>query len=113
MQIWIMNVDGSGLRRLTHDTLQDDEPAWSPNGRWIAYAHPRHNASDGGIWGHTRRRDARAPALERQRLLAVLVARYPEEGLCPGSVRRLTAVLGGRLENRKWSDTPLVQHSGA
>ncbi len=37
-----MRADGSGVRRLTHGRF-DESPAWSPDGRWIAYA------SDAGI----------------------------------------------------------------
>jgi Tol biopolymer transport system component len=41
---------GSGLRRLTHDRLQDDGAAWPPDGTRIAYEHSRLNAGEGGIW---------------------------------------------------------------
>jgi Tol biopolymer transport system component len=30
-ELWVMNADGSGQRRLTHCT-QDLEPSWSPDG---------------------------------------------------------------------------------
>ncbi len=32
-----MNTDGSGLRRLTRDPAWDGGPAWSPDGRKIAF----------------------------------------------------------------------------
>jgi TolB protein len=36
--IYIVNVDGTGLRRLTHDTQAlDTQPAWSPDGKEIVY----------------------------------------------------------------------------
>lgn len=50
-QIWILNIDGSGLRQLTHpfttptDTQPfpewDYRPVWSPDGKAIAYARGR------------------------------------------------------------------------
>jgi Tol biopolymer transport system component len=35
--IYVMNADGSGSRRLTHSAAYDVEPAWSPDGRKIAF----------------------------------------------------------------------------
>ena len=40
-EIFVMNADGSGLRQLTYNTVDDGGPAWSPNGdrlvfhRWL------------------------------------------------------------------------------
>jgi dipeptidyl aminopeptidase/acylaminoacyl peptidase len=33
----IVRADGSGYRRLTDGASSDSAPAWSPNGRWIAF----------------------------------------------------------------------------
>lgn len=36
--IWVINVDGSGLRRLSHGAHEiSDSPTWSPDGRWLAF----------------------------------------------------------------------------
>jgi len=35
--LWSVNVDGSGLRRLTEVGEDSPVPAWSPDGRWIAF----------------------------------------------------------------------------
>ena len=39
--IYVMNADGSGSRRLTHNRAYDGEPAWSPDGRKIAFQSTR------------------------------------------------------------------------
>jgi Tol biopolymer transport system component len=37
--LWVMHADGSRLRRLTHGAVDDHDPAWSPNGRLIAFSN--------------------------------------------------------------------------
>ena len=37
MEIWSMKADGSGVRQLTRNALHDEGPAWSPDGRALAY----------------------------------------------------------------------------
>ena len=39
--IYVVNVDGSGLRRLTSHGARDDSPAWSPDGSRIAFTSDR------------------------------------------------------------------------
>ena len=39
--LWVMNVDGSGARRLTRDPAIDVSPFWSPDGKQIAFASDR------------------------------------------------------------------------
>ena len=50
--IYVVNTDGTGLKRLTDDPQLEDHPAWSPDGRKIAYAHWPSNTSMAGctIW---------------------------------------------------------------
>jgi TolB protein len=40
-QIYLINVDGNGLSRLTSGGAIDTEPAWSPDGQWIYFTSDR------------------------------------------------------------------------
>jgi Tol biopolymer transport system component len=43
--LYMVNVDGTGLRRLTEDGYGDFQPQWSPDGKTIAFASDRDSAS--------------------------------------------------------------------
>ena len=44
-----MNADGSAAHRITQGDAAEDDPAWSPDGNWIAYARQlRENVRE--IW---------------------------------------------------------------
>lgn len=40
--IYVINADGSGLRRLTRDSSTESSPVWSPDGKRIAFVSDRH-----------------------------------------------------------------------
>jgi Tol biopolymer transport system component len=44
--IYVMNADGSGIRKLTHSKRYNAEPAWSPDGRKIAFRSTRNGNRD-------------------------------------------------------------------
>jgi hypothetical protein len=52
VSIFVVNVDGSGLRELTDPALQAYRPRWSPDGKTIAFSNNSHRfASDSAnVW---------------------------------------------------------------
>jgi TolB protein len=40
-EIYVMNADGTGARRLTSSPSRDLAPAWSPDGQWIVFMSDR------------------------------------------------------------------------
>ncbi len=44
--IYVANVDGTGVVRLTNDPAVDDQPVWSPDGEAIAFRSYRQGKSD-------------------------------------------------------------------
>ena len=45
--IFVVNTDGTGLRRLTRNLLNDVDPAWSPDGRTILFGRSVGEVVDG------------------------------------------------------------------
>src|SRR3989442_12739243 len=44
--LYVVNADGSGLRRITNDHSVDSAPSWSPNGRELAFEGSSRGAGD-------------------------------------------------------------------
>ena len=45
-RFWLVNEDGTGLRNLTNHPAQDTSPAWSPDGKKLAFVSTRDGGSD-------------------------------------------------------------------
>ena len=45
-EIYSVNVDGTGVERLTYAPESDDEPAWSPDGQRIAFVSARSGSEE-------------------------------------------------------------------
>ena len=43
-EVYVVNLDGSGLRRLTRNPANDGLPAWSPDGKYLAFVSDRDGA---------------------------------------------------------------------
>ncbi|RME87948.1 MAG: hypothetical protein D6770_08100 [Anaerolineae bacterium] len=50
-EIFVINIDGSGLRQLTHNDYYDGHPAWSPDGRHIVFVSKPGDNKDLYIMG--------------------------------------------------------------
>ncbi|MBI1933612.1 MAG: PD40 domain-containing protein [Ignavibacteriales bacterium] len=48
MDIYVMNLDGSGIVNLTNDEIEDYSPSWSPDGKWITFTSG--NSDNYDIW---------------------------------------------------------------
>jgi WD40-like Beta Propeller Repeat len=81
-----MNADGSGKRRLTRAPRDDFVPAWSPDGRKIAFLSKGDGNQEIHVMKHRRQRAAEPDAQPGGRRLGRLVARADEIG------QRLTTV---------------------
>lgn len=82
-EIWVMNVDGSHAANLTRNSANDWSPAWSPDGRSIAFASTRSGALN--LWSMA------TDGSKRQRLtrsLAEYPSWSPDSSLIPSGCSR-------------------------
>src|SRR5262249_57889688 len=45
-EIYVMNADGADVRRLTNDPADDGTPAWSANGKRVAFTSKRRESDE-------------------------------------------------------------------
>lgn len=50
--IWVSNADGSGAKQVTESDSYENWPAWSPDGKWLAFTHKESGAAvgSGATW---------------------------------------------------------------
>ena len=48
INLWISRLNGTGLHQLTQNSSDDETPAWSPSGKFIAFSSSHQGVSD--IW---------------------------------------------------------------
>ena len=46
LEVYVMNVNGSGLKRMTNHPERDDYPTWHPNGKQLAIVSERAGRHD-------------------------------------------------------------------
>jgi Tol biopolymer transport system component/serine/threonine protein kinase len=86
LEIYVTNVDGSGLTRLTSDSADDVHPSWSPDGRQIAFASSRE-------LGHQQIFVMNADGSDPKRLTDAsrsIFNGFPNWGVVPGAPSRPT-----------------------
>ena len=112
----VVNTDGPGLRQLTNDRHGDLQPAWSPDGSWVAWSSERNVLNltnlDLGRWqisldgGREPRWSADGRELFYWAGSDLMVVRVMREGELPafGAPARLFGIEGTRLLGREHYD---------
>jgi hypothetical protein len=95
-EVYVMNIDGSGIKRLTDNGNTDGLPIWSPDGQTIAFASDRKGFGFSGDWAIW----AMNPDGSNQRML------FPLRGSLHGYVQTQQKYKGGGWEEERLSWSP-------
>jgi len=95
-EVYVMNIDGSDIKRLTNNGATDGLPIWSPDGQTIAFASDRKGFGFSGDWAIW----AMNPDGTNQRML------FPLGGSLHGYVRTQQEYKGGGWEEERLSWSP-------
>jgi TolB protein len=68
-EIYVVSLDGTGLRRLTYQAANDGLPAWSPDGRHIAFVSDREG--QWAVWALDVQGASGRAGLQPRRLFAI------------------------------------------
>jgi TolB protein len=49
-EIWLIDANGTHPVRLTHNFVNDQHPAWSPDGAWLAFSSPSPRPGLSHVW---------------------------------------------------------------
>ena len=121
--LFVINVDGTNLRRLTTHPDSDTTPTWSPSGTQIAFTsdrtgpaadlhHERRRHRRRAAAAHPGRRgrscDVGAESVQRDRLLGEQRPRLRHQGIRPGTrtTRQLTVQRGHEREPGVFAERP-------
>jgi Tol biopolymer transport system component len=104
-EIYLMNIDGTGRRRLTDNIWHDMFPAWSPDGTKIAYI------SDAGHYGEMSIYIMKADGTDQRKLVIPLDASEDRIAWSPDS-RQIAFVGGGGFSLVKIDGSGLIQLTG-
>lgn len=100
--IFVVNVDGTGLKQLTDWPGEDGWPAWSPDGRWIAFS-TMHDET-GGSSGRSVYL-MRPDGSDKHRLAVPLAASFPIWSP-DGKTIMFTAARRGEAKEQLWVMRP-------
>jgi TolB protein len=100
--IFVVNVDGTGLKQLTDWPGEDGWPAWSPDGRWIAFSTTHYETGDSpGRSVYLMRPDGS----DKHRLAVPLAASFPIWSP-DGKTIMFTATRRGEATEQLWVMRP-------
>jgi dipeptidyl aminopeptidase/acylaminoacyl peptidase len=117
--LWLIPLDGSAPRQLTSDAAPDTQPAFSPDGRWVAFVSKRGEDAENQIYvipvdgGEARRvtnvpTGASAPKwFPDSRRLAFVSAIFTDAVRWEDQAERMKARKESKMTARVWTKAPV------